>query len=222
MEYNELTIKDSMLRFRKVLILTVIFNLLQMIKEIILSSLHYIHFTSFYFYLTFGLFSLFTYILTLKMKSAVVKINLILVTTLVIFYSFFFYYIEIIDFSMLIVIACFAYALHGGFIRCFIVIGFGFYILFINLVNGYYNHRGDVHQIEKILAMEYDSVILMPYLAVIWFFFVALWSIFIFWEEKNKKLEFWFSSKKLKEFGKLKSILHILMPAFVRERIRQG
>lgn len=49
-----------------------------------------------------------------------------------------------------------------------------------------------------------------------------MWSLYIYWEEKHRKLEFWFSIKKVKEFSKLKSILHILMPAFVRERIRQG
>jgi hypothetical protein len=51
---------------------------------------------------------------------------------------------------------------------------------------------------------------------------VLSWALYTYWEEKATRLEYWQGYKNIKEFSKLKSILHILMPAFVRERIRQG
>ena len=75
---------------------------------------------------------------------------------------------------------------------------------------------------ESLKTAEMSQTFVFSFIAIMWIFFIVLWSLFIYWQEKDKKLDFWFGIKKIKEFQKLKSILHILMPAFVRERIRQG
>lgn len=67
---------------------------------------------------------------------------------------------------------------------------------------------------------ERYSQFVLPAIAVLWLYFIGFWSLYIYWEEKYRKIDFWIGYKKIKEFQKLKSILHVLMPDFVRERIR--
>ena len=72
------------------------------------------------------------------------------------------------------------------------------------------------------ISFEKNKDLFLPAITTLWAVYIFLWSLFIYWEEKAIRLEFWHGYKKIKEFQKLKSILHILMPDFVRERIRQG
>lgn len=60
----------------------------------------------------------------------------------------------------------------------------------------------------------------LPFLGFLELTYIIMWYIYAYWEEKQRKLDFWQGNKKIKEFTKLKSILNILLPPFVRERIR--
>lgn len=137
-----------------------------------------------------------------------------------IFYCICYYYIDFIEFSLFINIAIFIYSFNGGYIRWTIFISTCFCILSINLVNAFF--LGKNLNTKNLKGLEVYSEIVVSFISLLWIFFILMWSLYIYWEEKYRKLEFWFSIKKVKEFSKLKSILHILMPAFVRERIRQG
>ena len=99
-----------------------------------------------------------------------------------------------------------------------IIISLCCFILEVNLENIVFKEGNKRYDI----SMESNPSLFLPFLAIIQLAFVFLWAIYIYWAEKQKKLDFWGGNKKIKEFNKLKSILNLMMPDFVRERIRQG
>jgi len=86
------------------------------------------------------------------------------------------------------------------------------------------NSNFDLQIVKSMIDITHEKhpYLVVPWIATLWSVYVFCWSLCIIWEEKARWLEFWQGYKKIKEFQKLKSILHILMPAFVCERIRQG
>jgi type IV secretory pathway component VirB8 len=70
-EYLDSRRLGKVLKFRKVLIITICFNIVELMKEIILSSLGKIIFESFWFFFGFLLLSMFTLVLTYKLQKKV-------------------------------------------------------------------------------------------------------------------------------------------------------
>lgn len=62
----------------------------------------------------------------------------------------------------------------------------------------------------------------MWFLSIFWLAYISSWILFIYWEEKQNRQDFYLGYRKMRDFNKLKQIFNILMPAFVQERIRQG
>ncbi|CDW78012.1 adenylate and guanylate cyclase catalytic domain containing protein [Stylonychia lemnae] len=219
-EYIETRQRVLIDKQRKVLLIIVAFNLLQMFKESILSSLDYISFYSFYFYLGYLLAALILYVVTLKFQQYLRAINFLFLVVLLIYYCIFYYYIDMIEFSLYFNILMMVFTFYGAYFRSAIFMAFSSYILMSILANSYFQSQG-----ERYLAsanFETSSNLSIICLVILWFFFIASWSLQIYWDEKYAKLDYWFYYKKVKESQNLQFILQILMPAFVRERIRQG
>ena len=70
--------------------------------------------------------------------------------------------------------------------------------------------------------LELEPTISMPFISAIWSIYIKSLALILYWMEKENRLEFLQTQKKVKELQKLKSILHVLMPDLVRETIRQG
>lgn len=218
-EYIESRLYEKILKFRKVIIITLVFNCMEIIKEITISSLGMIPFDSFWFYFGFSLLALISMVVSYRMKQRIQIINLVSIVLLCVFYIFFYYYIDNIEFSLFMTVTLYMFSMHGIFVRLIIGMVMIFLIMHINIVSANFK-RLDKDTTEQHLE-EHPSLVLV-YIAILWTVFFLSWSLFLYWEEKAYRLEYWKSYKKIKEFLKLKSILHILMPAFVRERIRQG
>ena len=69
---------------------------------------------------------------------------------------------------------------------------------------------------------EANSKLVVPFLSLLWIIYFLMLYLYLFWNEKSKYLYFKKSFNKIKEFSRLNSILQVLLPSFVRERIRQG
>ena len=57
---------------------------------------------------------------------------------------------------------------------------------------------------------------------VVWVFTSLVWSSYVYIQELEKKTQFVNGHKRVRQFLKLKSILNILVPSLVRDKIRAG
>jgi len=208
------------MQFRKIILVTLVFLALELIKDIILSSLGLIIFQSFWFFFGFTCLASLTLLFAYKLQNKVQLINIAFLVFLCVFYSFCYYYIDNIEFSMFFSIVIYTYSLRGIYVRFVILLVACVLAMNVSLVKSNFDSQIAKNLLD--ITTERHPYLVLPWMATLWTAYVICWSLFLFWEEKERRLKFWQGYKKIKEFQKLKSILHILMPAFVRERIRQG
>jgi hypothetical protein len=97
-------------------------------------------------------------------------------------------------------ILLYIFAMHGIYIRLIFLIAGVFYILDVNLVNATFN---SLPVRTQIMEKEYRAPIVFPFLISLWLVYIIVWVINLYWEEKARKLEFWYGYKKVKEYQKL-------------------
>lgn len=134
-EYLESRTFDKLIKFRKVIYLTLAFNCAEIIKEITLSAINLIPFASFWFFFGFSIMCLGTLVLSYKMKNSLQLINLASLVFLCFFYTFCYYYIDNIEFSFFMVVVLYTYSLYGTYVRLIVSISVVFLVLHINILN---------------------------------------------------------------------------------------
>jgi hypothetical protein len=50
------------------------------------------------------------------------------------------------------------------------------------------------------IYIEKHQDLVLPAITTLWAVYILVWSIYIYWEEKAIRLEFWHGYKKIKEF----------------------
>ena len=151
--------------YRKVLIVTLGFLAAELIKEIALTSLNRIPFTSFWFYFGFAIVCLITLFLTYKWRARLQLVNIVLITFLCIFYSFSYYYIDIIEFSFSMTVITYLFSLRGIYFRFCILVTSFFIILDINLIYSNFN-KGNITDTDTIL-IENRTAYTIPFSATL-------------------------------------------------------
>jgi hypothetical protein len=71
-------------------------------------------------------------------------------------------------------------------------------------------------------AKEQLSTFVKSFSTIVWVFTCLVWSSYVYVQELEKKTQFVNGHKRVRNFLKLKSILNILVPSLVRDKIRQG
>jgi hypothetical protein len=134
-EYQEMRNFEKIFKFRKLILITLAFNGLEIIKDITLSSLDKIPFDSFWFYFAFTLIALFSLIASYKFKKYMPHVNLSFFVFLCTYYSFCYFSIENVEFSLFTLILLYIFSLHGTYVRLIILVASCFLIMHINIVN---------------------------------------------------------------------------------------
>ena len=116
-------------------------------------------------------------------------INIAFLVFLCVFYSFCFYYIDNIEFSMFFSIAIYAYAVRGIYVRFVILLVACVLAMNVSLVNS--NFEAQIAKKLLNITTERHSYLVLPWMATLWTAYVICWSLFLFWQEKDGRLEFW-------------------------------
>jgi hypothetical protein len=169
---------ENIIKFRKVLIITLVFNALEIIKDITLSSLGLIPFHSFWFFFVFALVTTLTLIFSYKLLSKLKLINLGFLVFLCIFYSFCYFYIDNIDFSLFLSIVLYVFSMHGNYIRFIYLIVASFVVMTLSFINSNFTN-----QIGRGLLMPWIELhprLSLPFLAAIWSIYILSGSLFVY------------------------------------------
>lgn len=126
---------DKIFIIRKTIVITLVFSILEIIKDIILRSIGLIPLQSFWFFFGFIIISCITLLLTYKYQSFLYITNLVFLVFMCVFYSFCYYYIDNIEFSMFLTISLFVISMHGTYLRLIYIIVIGFLAMTLSLMN---------------------------------------------------------------------------------------
>ena len=188
-EYIQSRRLDIVIQFRKSIIVTLVFLAFELIKDIILSSLGLIIFQSFWFFFGFACLASVTLFFGYKLQNKVQLINNAFLVFLCVFYSFCYYYIDNIEFSMFFSIAIYAYAVRGIYVRFVILLVACVLAMNVSLVKS--NFEAQIAKKLLNITTERHSYLVLPWMATLWTAYVICWSLFLFWQEKDGRLEFW-------------------------------
>jgi hypothetical protein len=180
---------ENITQFRKVLYITLLFNALEIIKDITLSSLGLIPFLSFWFFFVLSFVNMVTLIFTFKLQSWLKLINLGFLVFLCIFYTFCYYYIDNIEFSLFLSMVLFVFSMHGNYIRSICLTVICFMVLTLSFINT--NFASQIERGLLTIWAELQPLLSLPFLAAIWSIYILSWSLFLYWMEIGKKLDFW-------------------------------
>ena len=175
--------------FRKIIVITLVFNVLEIIKEIILRSTGLIPLQSFWFYFGFILLSCITLLLTYKYQSFLYSANLYFLIFLCLFYSFCYFYIDNIEFSLFLGISMYVFSMHGTFLRLIYLLMICFISMTLSLLNS--NFTIQITRGLLMTSLELEPTFSFPFISTLWVVHIICLALILYWMEKESRLEYW-------------------------------
>ena len=180
---------DKIFIIRKIVFITLVFNLIEIIKEIILRSTGLVSLQSFWFFFGFTIIACITLLLTYKYQTFLYTVNLCFLIFLCVFYSFCYFYIDNIEFSLFLTISIYVFSMHGTYLRLIYLLMLGFISMTLSLLNS--NFAIQIGKGMLMTWLEFEPTVSMPFISTIWGIYIISLALILYWMEKESRLEFW-------------------------------